>query len=327
MFGSEEPFDFTTIIGFSGGARTVVSSDAHQYKNDTESFSWDALKLVVESSGNGDSFTIDGKWPRIEGHNQDGTDVAFRGMSIMGSGKRIVGELFDTDVEFAIGEMNVKGPTDDVHIEGVRYVANTEPQGDFVNMSVKMGCGAFKAEKLDLKEAHYDFTMRRLHAATFDKLVTAMKTAYVDDGKDAALAGQQGIPEAYRKDVLELLKHDPEFAIDRIGFATEEGDGTFKGVIKLKGVTEEDLAAGAMALVVRVVADIDMDFSEAMIAKLTGSPEPTDSVIKQGLVERKDGRLVSKILVQDGKLLINGKEQALPGLGGPPAGVESAPGP
>jgi uncharacterized protein YdgA (DUF945 family) len=319
FFGTEEPIDITTVIGFLGGATTVVSSDAHSFESDIGKTSWDALKVVAVASGNGDTFTIEGKWPRVEGNATDGTEVAMRGLSVMGGGKRIVGDLYDTDLDFAVDEVRIKSPTDSFEIEKVRYVDAMEPDGELLNMSTRMGCSSFKSSKLSLTDLHYDFSVQRLHAATFEKLMAELKLAYGDVGKAAANADESMLGP-YREHALELLKHDPVLVIERVGFATEEGAGLIKGTIKLKGVTAEDFDNSGMSLIGRIVADIDVDLSEAMLEKLTGSPEAAEGMVGQGIVERKDGHLVSKIQFQEGKLLINGQEQALPGVGGPPAG-------
>ena len=146
-----------------------------------------------------------------------------------------------------------------------------------------------------------------------------LKLDYADPARATANAGDSML-DPYKEHALELLKHDPVLVIDRIGFATEEGAGLVKGTLRLKGTTAEDFDNGMLGLISRIVADFDIDLSEAMLAKLSGSPEAGEGMVSQGIVERKDGRLVSKIQFRDGKLLINGQEQALPGVGGPQAG-------
>lgn len=324
IFGDEEPFDISTHIAFSGGATTVVSSDAHEYESEGAKMAWDALKLVIETSSNGDSYKVDGKWPRFEGHSTEGSEFAVRGMRVSGTGKRLVGNLFDTDLEFAIDDVSVTSPQETYHIEDIHYVAATEPHEDLIDLGLKMGTGAFKSNNLNLTEAHYDFTVQRLHAATFDKLMTAMKTAYSQTA-NAAAQGGNSLLGPYKEQALELLRHDPVLVIDRMGFSTEDGTSMIKGTIRLKGVTAEDLEVGSLGLITRVVADLDIDVSETMLAKLSGSGEAAEGVVKQGLAERKEGHLLSKVLFQDGKLLINGKEQAIPGLGGPQPASPTSP--
>jgi hypothetical protein len=78
------------------------------------------------------------------------------------------------------------------------------------------------------------------------------------------------------------------------------------------------MEAGAAGLIGKVVADLDFDVEEPMLVKFVGGVEQIEAMVKEGFVERKEGHLVSKIAFQEGKLLVNGKEQALPGIGGPP---------
>jgi len=319
FFGTEEPIDIGTVVGFFGGATTVVSSDAHEFESENGKTSWDALKVVVVTSGNGDTFTVEGKWPRVEGDGGDGTRIAMRGMSIMGGGKRIVGDLYDTDLDFNVAGIEIKSPTDSFEIQNLRYVDAMEPDGELLNMSTKMGCSSFETNKVSLTDLHYDFSLQRLHAATFEKLMATLKLGNADPSTATASAGDS-LLAPYKEHALELLKHEPVLVIDRIGFANEEGAGLIKGTFTLKGVTPEDFDDNALGLLARIVADFDVDLSEAMLAKLSGSNEAAEGMVSQGFAERKDGHLVSKIQFQDGKLLINGQEQALPGVGGPQAG-------
>ena len=136
---------------------------------------------------------------------------------------------------------------------------------------------------------------------------------------------------------MELLKYDPEFVIDRIGIVTPEGDGYIKGVITLKGATAEDFAGGSMALIGKIDADITIDVSREdgpeIPERLDGrgrgwSTRATPSARATGWSARSCSPRA--------QLTVNGKPQAIPGLGGPPAGstvrgssaaagVESAP--
>ncbi len=133
---------------------------------------------------------------------------------------------------------------------------------------------------------------------------------------------------------MELLKYDPEFVIDRIGIATPDGDGYIKGVVKLKGATAEDFGAGSMGLIGKIDADITIDVSEKMVQKFPNGSTAAGAAVDSGYVKREGDRLICKIVFAKGELTVNGKPQAIPGLGGPPpgrdggssarAGVESA---
>jgi hypothetical protein len=121
----------------------------------------------------------------------------------------------------------------------------------------------------------------------------------------------------FKEQGLELLKHDPEVVLDRIGVDTDSGDGYLTGIIKLKGVTADDFAVGATAMVGKIDADLTIDVARTLVEKFGGAVAVAGA-LESGYVEVKGGRLVCQIVFQDGELTINGKPQAIPGLGGPP---------
>ena len=117
---------------------------------------------------------------------------------------------------------------------------------------------------------------------------------------------------------VELLKYDPEFVIERIGIETPDGDGYLKGVVSIKGATADDFATGSMGVVSKIHADLTIDVSEKMIQKFPNGSTGAGAAVNLGYAERKGDRLICKIVFADGQLTVNGKPQAIPGLGGPP---------
>jgi len=57
-----------------------------------------------------------------------------------------------------------------------------------------------------------------------------------------------------------------------------------------------------------------------MIQKFPNGSTAAGGGVDAGYLKREGDRLICKILFADGKLTVNGKPQAIPGLGGPPAG-------
>jgi hypothetical protein len=121
-----------------------------------------------------------------------------------------------------------------------------------------------------------------------------------------------------KEQAVGLLRYDPELVLDRIGIATTEGDGYIKGVITIKGATAEDFAQGNMSLIGKIHADLTIDVSEKMIQKFPNGSTGAGAAVDAGYAERKGDRLICKILFKDGQLTVNGRPQAIPGLGGPP---------
>jgi uncharacterized protein YdgA (DUF945 family) len=177
---------------------------------------------------------------------------------------------------------------------------------------------------LQLDAAHYDFTLRHLHVDTLEKLVSAMKRVYSQPASDIG-EFQANVMSPFKQHGIELLKHDPEFVIDRIGIVTPEGNGTIKGVVRLRGVTEEDFAIGVMGLIGKIEADITVEAAQKLVEKFPNGATAAGAAVDGGYARRDGDKLVSRIEYQQGQLSINGKPQGIPGLGGPPAAEEAPP--
>ena len=116
-----------------------------------------------------------------------------------------------------------------------------------------------------------------------------------------------------------MLKHDPEFVIDRIGIVTSQGEGVIKGVVRFRGMTQEDFAAGSMGWLSKLEADVTIECAQKLIDKIAqrrlGVPARWST---QGFAKREGDKLVSHIEYKQGEFKVNGKAQGIPGFGGPP---------
>jgi uncharacterized protein YdgA (DUF945 family) len=330
IFGPKDPIEISTRVGFFGGATTTFKSEGRTIKpKDSKSeISWETFKLAIDYSHDADTFDMDGKWPKFEVTDaSDNSHLVMSDMTIDGEGKRARGDLYDGDFRFGIDKVSVTGK-EPFEMQGLNLAEVVETKGDFTGISVKMGSGEVKIKELTamgiaLKEIHYDVGFRRLHTPTLEKILTGMKAMYAKPIANAAQANAEMLAP-FKEQGAELLKYDPEFVIDRIGLATADGDGYVKGVVTLKGATADDFATGSMALVSKVHADLTVDVSEKMIQKFPNGSTAAGAGVDSGYVKREGDRLICKILFADGKLTVNGKPQAIPGLGGPPAGDSTA---
>ncbi|HEV7609551.1 MAG TPA: YdgA family protein [Steroidobacteraceae bacterium] len=335
IFGPKDPVEVTTRVGFFGGGTTSFKSEGRTIKPKGEKveISWDTFKLAIGYSKNADTYDMDGKWPKLEVKNlDDKSHFVMTDMTIDGDFERSRGDLYDGDFTFAIDQMNVVSKdAKEFELKGLHYIVDAETKGDFYGMGAKFGTGEVKVKELtamgiELKEVHYDFGLRRLHAPTLEKIMADTKELYAKPLVNVAELDKV-IFAPFKDHADELLKYDPEFVIDRIGIVTADGDGFVKGVITLKGATVGDFGAGNMALIPKIHADITIDVSEKMVQKFPNGSTAAGAGVDSGYVKREGDRLICKILFVDGKLTVNGKPQAIPGLGGPPPQNSSSGGP
>jgi uncharacterized protein YdgA (DUF945 family) len=325
IFGEKDPLEVSTRIGFFGGGTTTLKSEGRTIKPDDKAeISWETFKVAIGYSRNADSYDMDGKWPKLEVKSlEDNTHFVMNDMKLVGDGKRVRGDLYDGDFTFAIDKMNFTGNDGDrVEIADLHYIVGVDTKDEFTAMAAKLGSGAVKSKQLsalglEFTEIHYDFSLRRLHAETLEKMLADMKKAY-GAPVVSAMNLENMVFGSMKEQAVGLLRYDPELVLDRIGIATTEGDGYIKGVITIKGATAEDFAQGNMSLIGKIHADLTIDVSEKMIQKFPNGSTGAGAAVDAGYAERKGDRLICKILFKDGQLTVNGKPQAIPGLGGPP---------
>jgi uncharacterized protein YdgA (DUF945 family) len=325
--GTDEPLRVSTRIGFFGGRTTTLTSEKRTVtlKHGATELSWDDLEVRASYSSDLDSIEIDGKWPRVALRSLTGGPEGgeIDDISMDGTSERIAGDLYDTEFSLSFEKATlVDAAGKSLEIDDGRYEVGTTVDGDFVSIGIKAGSGAAKGRDLemfggDVQAVHYDFTFRRLHTNTLAKLVTAIKDSYVKPPTPGVNAENAAIGPI-KAQVMELFRHDPEFAIDRIGLSTKDGDAYLKGVLRCRGVTQQDLEVGGLGLLAKLEADLSFEAPLALINKIDGGPAWMSQMVEEGLLARQGEKLVSHLEYAAGKLQVNGKVQPIPGLGGPP---------
>ena len=318
FFGTDEPVQVSTRIGFLADGTTSIVADGRviRRKDGTGSVSWDPLEIDLEHSGSLDKFALYGDWDRFEARDDRAKyRVVMRDMKLKGFSERVIGKVYDTDADFSIGEISYVGPDQAVTgANDVRYAVETQVDGDFASLATKFGSGPIDspliaARGLELQATHYDVTVRHLHVPTLAKLLAAIDASYLGD----ASAGLASVSDQG----LQILRHDPEFVVDRIGIETQDGAAVLKGVVRLKGVTPKDLQMGGLSLIPRLDAELRFETPRKLVDKIEGGAAALAGALQAGYVEAQGDKLVSRVEFHDGELQINGNIQDIPGLGAP----------
>jgi uncharacterized protein YdgA (DUF945 family) len=319
-FGTDAPFKISTRVGFLGGGTTTLSSEARKLEpRPGAEISWDDLELSLSYSADFDSISIEGDWPRFEAHDPaQNLDFVLDDLELDGKSTRVKGPLYATDLEFSIDELSyVAAGQPKASVKKLQYLVDTTNDGDFLSVATRFGAGAIVGGQLsamgfDLTGLHFDLTLRRLHTNTLSRISEDISSAYKNP------TGASMLPDH----LLELCRHDPELLLDRVGFETKDGSAILKGVIRLKGVTAQDLRMGALSLLARIEADLHFEAQQKVIEKIEGGRGAMMGAVDGGYAELTGDRVVSRLEFKGGELKINGKVSGIPGLGTPPAGPE-----
>jgi len=315
-FGSEEPLEVSTRIGFFGGGTTTLSSEARELTNaDGSILAWDDLDIDVHWSGNFDSIAVKGDWPRFEARNAKlKSFLRIEDFVLDISSERVKGHLYETDGDCSIDDLTFA--SDGVALTTLKkleFVIDSSDDGDFMSIATRLGTGNIHGGPLqdkgvELTAMHYDLTVRRLHTETLALIVNAIADSYQQP------TAVSTVPDH----LLDLLKHEPELLIDRIGFETKDGAAYLKGAIRLKGVNEKDLKMGGLSLIQRVDADLRFEAPQKVLESLGGGRDAMQGAVDGGYAELKGDQVVSHIEFHAGQLKINDRVQGIPGLGASP---------
>jgi uncharacterized protein YdgA (DUF945 family) len=331
VFGEKPALEVRSRVGFLGGITTTFTSEGRKLtpKSGEGAFEYETFKLSMGLGRDWNSYDLDGKWPRFSFKDKSGGEFTVTDLIIDGDGKRVMGDLYEGDASFTAQEIQVRkaGAADAVIVKDAHYMFDTGVKDDFADVLLKLGTGAVTGSPelaqagVDIKEIHYDFSLRHLHAPTLDKMSQSFRAMYaapLAEGTDA----EKVVFGALKENAGELLKHDPVLGIDRVGLVTPDGEIVTKGVIKFVGVTAEDFSGGApMALIGKLDADITIEAAQKVIEKFPNGATMAGGAVDSGYAKRDGDKLVCQIQFKNGQLTINGKPQAIPGLGGPPPGA------
>ena len=343
VMGDKKPLQLHTVYRFDRGGVATLTSPAFTTTTPAPeggqpgSLAWDGFTMSVDFARGLSSFTYKLDAPKIEVKEGNGTHFLLTNFSGVGDQKRIFEDepmLFSGTQKFTINEINVSKPEEPdsaVLLNKLEYAIEMPINGEFMDIAAKIGAEGVQVGKKTFGPAHYDISMRHLHARTLAKFHRALLDMYADPAK---LAKAEGSPDAFAplsQSGLELLKQDPEIVIDRLSFTHPKGEAKLTARAKLNGITPEDLAMPLMMLG-KLQASADISLPESFIGELAGdSPavapvaegeavvegaqeeqgsafkQQIDALSAQGFITQDKGMISSKIVFANGELTVNGK--------------------
>ena len=192
-------------------------------------------------------------------------------------------------------------------IKQLTYDIAAPMNGEFVDLIAKVGVETAQIGDQNYGPAHYDFSLRHLHARTTAELYQKLMKWYADPAR--LIAEQAGNPtaglETLRDPALALLKYAPEIRLDRLSFKSPQGEANVSANVKLGEIQPDDLA-NPFALLGKLDAGADLNLPEEFMGDLVGM-DKLGAFEQMGYVTR-DGKLLrSKIAFAKGQLTVNGK--------------------
>lgn len=334
LFGEQAPLQARTVYGFSGSGVATLSSPAArttaQSGQDTPATArvdWGGMQFQVNFERGMARYTLTGGAPRLEIQTADGVGVALADLRLSADQARLIASepLFYTGSQkFTIGRLQMQHaaePDAAILFEQLGYDLTTPVSGDYLDIVARMAAQTLRIGAQEYGPAHYDFSLKHLHAPTLASLHRAANALYADP---AAFAASQDNPAAIlaplAEPLTELLAHTPEVSIDRLAFRTPAGEASLAARARLDQARREELS-DPQRLLGKLDASAEFSLPEALLAGLghgqedqDGNSAPTPRFEQQlaaasdrGYITRENGQVRSRVVFTRGQLTVNGR--------------------
>ncbi len=283
VFGDNKPLEVHSEYRFDGGGTSRLSSPAFSTHwpaaqgAGNNLLNWGGLTVNIDFEKGLRRYTLQGEAPRLELKDPQGGQMTMTDMRAEGTQQR----LFEDDPLLYAGKQtmtlarlvasNGKEGAPALEMKRVKFESDIPVNGDFIDIVGRLGTQSLRIADKDYGPAHYDFSLRHVHARTFATLYREFLKVSADvELQMAAQAEPARLLAPLAKPAMELLKHSPELAIDRLSFRSPHGDASVALRVKFKDLQPQDVS-NPMMLLAKLDAGAEISVPEAFLNDAAGS--------------------------------------------------------
>ncbi len=334
VLGDRKMLTAHTIYHFDGDGESAVTSPAFvtaipgDGASPPDRLSWGGVNATVRFAKEFASYTMQGEAPKLEVEGGKGVHMVVEGMRFDMLSKRVFDDeplLHAGKQKFTIAQARIDGPmlaNDVVVVTQFAYDVNAPINGEFIDVVARIGVQDARFGESNYGPAHFDMSVKRLHARTLAQLQRAMLKMYSDPAAFAADAKNPGAAFGpLAQPALVLLGHNPEISLDRVSFKTPQGEVLLAARAKFNDIKPDDLKQPPV-LIAKLDASADISFpegllmvpygikpdsAEAMQAQMQMRGKQIAALVEQGYIRREGGMVASRLEFRNGQFTVNGK--------------------
>lgn len=332
LFGDRPPVSLRTVVRFDGSGRMTLSSPAFSTAIPAESgrsarVTWEGFEANLHFTRDMRRYRLDSEAPALAFEDDAGNRVSVSGMRYDGAHERVFEDepyLFGGDQKLVADELAIRFAPQPDRLQGnlllkkLAYAVSVPQSGDFLDLKLAIGAEAIDLDEQSYGPAYFDLSWNHLHARTLAKLFRTLQEALAAQAPQVPPDSSQWAAQL-APPFIELLQHDPEFRVDRLGFKSAAGEARCSMGLKLDAVGLQDLTLDAL-LVSKLLLTADVELPESLLGVAAGANEELalqqkmflETFIDQGFVRRDGDKVSSSLLMRNGEITINGKPFYLP---------------
>ncbi|MEO8156608.1 MAG: YdgA family protein [Betaproteobacteria bacterium] len=333
VLGDRKLLTAHTVYGFDGEGESTFISPAFVTTLAQDGaaaplqVSWEGIKARLSFTREMASYTMQGEAPKLDIAGGKGMHLMLTGMRLDAEGRRIFDDeplLQAGRQRFTIAQASIDGPAmgdKSIVLKQISYDVNMPLDGEYLDIVAKIAVQDALMGDSNYGPAHYDFSMKRLHARTFAQLHRAMLNMYANPAATGAGSNPAPAFAGLSKPALKLLEYNPEVSLDRLSFRTAQGEVLVAARGKLIDIKAEDFQQPAL-LMAKLDASADIalpegllltppgmkaDSEEAALMQLSTRQKQIDALVEQGYAVRAGAIVKTKLEFRNGQLIVNGK--------------------
>ena len=317
----QKPLAVHSIYHFDGSGQAVVSSPAFNItvpageELPAGKLIWEGMRFQMDFDSDMSHYNFAGGAPGLRFKGKDGWSVVMRDLKIDAVRTRPFADIpmfYTGSTKMSVAEMSVReaGVEEDMVRLGRMSLEGQIPmQGDYLDILSRIGIEQVDVGGGSYGPVHYDVFLRHLHARSVASLYEAFMKLSSHPGDDDA--AEQMVAEMSGP-AMELMRHDPEFILDRISFMTPDGESRLSASVRLNGAQEEDFANILMLLAkLDVKAEARLPEELLLLAAILDESKtlaPGLGLLEsQGFIQREGDMLRVNARYAQGQLTLNGK--------------------
>ena len=332
VLGAAKVLTAQTVYGYGADGESLITSPPFTLAlpgagaDSPGRLAWEGITATIRFTKNLESYTTTATAPKLEIAGQD-AHIVIAQLRFATEGKRIFDEeplLYSGKQQVAIEQVAIEGRGmwgKPVVLNGLSYDVHIPVTGEFIDILAKIGIRDVIIGESNFGPAHYDISLKRLHARSVAQLQRAMVKLYSDP---AAMEGTTTPAEGFAplaNPTMKLLEFNPEVSVDRISFNSPNGEVLIAARAKFEGIKAEDFGKPEVFMAkLRASADIALpeallmvpwgikaDSAEAEQLQTDSRQKQFAALAEQGYIRHEGAMVRSKIEFSSGQLTINGK--------------------
>ena len=338
------PLEVATKVGWGRSSSSVMTSPAVSTRIKNGDMNWGGMKISWDMPANMKAAKGTGNFAGLQFKDEEGSltldkaDMRFDVKQPEGQ-KFWTGPFAMTIAKITASKQGEEGRTSASQLEGITMDSDTTLKGEVVEMTLKTGIKMARLEDAKADDLLLDMVLNNVDANWINQVVEMGKhktqlsseSDAATDGIDADEAHRDEFREKMLQSLTQALARQPAIEIKRLSMRTAEGVSEFSAAVQYLG-NGEKMGNLLKDLKVSFKADMPKPLMESMLqsrkrASLIATlgdksdypPEAIDSAAKrqaqsslelltrQGIVEGKDGKMRTEIVLAQGEFQVNGK--------------------